>query len=131
MVDLALKDGDLAVEDDDFVLLDGNAETAQDIQLNLDSNFGEWEWGPGEGLRWPQILGHKSEDLTAPGAELKRAILAPVEGGALTRFELARNPDNGSILDLGFEVELPEGDTIEAQGSITDEGEVGLLVWVM
>lgn len=131
MVDLAW-DADareLKLDDSgDLILVDGVEEAAQSVSFTLDSNFAEFEFAPTEGLRWQQVLGHRSEDLTIPGAELKRCILG-VEGVvALEAFELVQE---GDVLLVEFTARFEGGATVQAEGSISDDGEIDLLLWVI
>ncbi len=120
--------GRLDIVKSELRLVDGDEETAQNIRILLDSNFGEWEFGPGEGLRWQQVLGRHGEDLSAAGAELKRCILSAAPEGALTRFELEQD---GEELLLEFEVALSVGEGIKAEGFVDVDGELDLMVWVV
>ena len=77
MTDLKLdENGDLAIEDDDLVIIEGIDAIAQDCEVRLKFFQGEWFLDTRLGVPWFQnILGQKPR-LIAVKAILKKAILS-------------------------------------------------------
>lgn len=108
--------GDLAIESNKFVLIDGRQEIRQRLIHNLKTFLGEWFLDTTLGVPYFQIVFVKGASPALIADVLKSAILSTVGVTTLTRFEpLDLQPNRALIVD--FSVKTTQG-TIDIQEAI-------------
>lgn len=112
MIDLALKDGDLNIEDDDFTVVDGPESTTQGVAISLGTNLKEWFLDEEFGLDFNKILG-KSTDEEAR-AEILRAIAQDEEIDTIDSLEIISDYQNRKR-KISFTLTLVDGNTISRE----------------
>ena len=109
-MDLKLdENGDLAIENDDLVLVDGLEAIVQDCEVRLNFFFGEWFLDTRLGVPWFQrILGQKPR-LVAVKSIIKKAILTTP--GILSIIDFDLNWDSARRnLSIEFRANTVEGE---------------------
>ncbi|MBD8026415.1 DUF2634 domain-containing protein [Ureibacillus sp. Re31] len=112
MIDLALKDGDLIVVDDDFTTIDGPESSAQGLEISLGTNLKEWFLDEEFGLDFNRILG-KSTDEEAR-AEILRALAQDEEIDTIDSLEIISNYQDRKR-KISFTVTLVDGNAISRE----------------
>jgi len=101
--------GDLAIEDNDLVLLDGVDAIAQDVEVRLRFFLGEWFLDTRLGVPYYQkILGQKPR-LTAVAGIFRKAILTTPGMLSITNFEIDYDGPTRA-LSISFRGTSIEGD---------------------
>lgn len=87
-MDIKLTDGDLAVENNELVLIQGLEETAQNLFVNLKTYQGEWFLDQSIGMPWFQDILIKGQPINIISGLIKDAIVNTDGVTELNKFEL-------------------------------------------
>lgn len=109
MIDFALDDsGDLAIVNNDLVMIDGAERVRQQLQIKLRLWAGEWFMDTEFGTPYLSDILGKQLSLGGAVAALKKSILEVDGVQTITRFEYNFNRASRS-LSVDFEVTTPYG----------------------
>ncbi len=101
--------GDLAIEDNDLVLIDGTEAVAQDIEIRLRFFLGEWFLDQRLGVPYyEKILGQKPR-LTAIAGIFRKAIMTTPGMLSITDFSLDYDGPTRA-LSVSFRGKCVDGD---------------------
>jgi hypothetical protein len=108
MIDFALNNFDLAIQNNDLIMIDGAERVRQHLQIKLRLWAGEWFLDTEFGTPYlTDILG-KQISLGASVAALKKSILEVDGVQTITRFDYTFNR-SARNLDVDFDVQTQYG----------------------
>ena len=108
MIDFALDDLDLAIENNDLVMIDGAERVRQHVEIKLKLFAGEWFLDTEFGTPYLSDILGKQISLGASVAALKKSILEVDGVQTITRFDYTFNRAARN-LDVDFDVQTPYG----------------------
>ena len=108
MIDFALDDLDLAIENNDLVMIDGAERVRQHVEIKLSLWAGEWFLDTEFGTPYLSDILGKQISLGASVAALKKSILEVDGVQTITRFDYTFNRAARN-LDVDFDVQTPYG----------------------
>lgn len=89
------ENGEFVVENGDLVLVTGNDETLQRVNINLHIMLGEWILDPNDGFDFFGKVANKKRGSTEPRQEIERVILGTEGIKNISSYEDSLNGATG------------------------------------
>jgi len=106
-----MKNGDIAFENGDFQLIDGEEELQQSMKISTSTNRGEWFLDPGFGLNFFVILGKNPTEAQVRNEILKALSNEP----RIDTIENLEINHSGRYMKVAYKAVLVDGTSIESE----------------